>query len=785
MAQIVLAFVLGVMVAATISLIAGSRRSSSVVDRFFDLLPPYDALIYSESGELVFEDIRAMPDVERADIVEYLAFGLNEQGASHAQVVQEINGSVLDFSVRDPTTRVLRGRRPTADNEATVNEDFEREFGLSVGDTVPVRAFAPDQFAEVMKGIPPRGPDYEFVIVGVVQTPHDIAFNEIRSPRVGAEASNNEMAVPIEFWEAHHSEFLDFGVSVAVQLRPDTSVDTFMREIGDMLGPDNDLQGGPVLEDFKQESAFQTPVDLETRALLAVGIGAAIGALLLSLLLLRLQQRAFDDDQQILRTLGMTANQQSIVGCLRVVPAATGAAVIAIVVATVSSDRYPIGLGRQLELDRGLQFDVVVVVTCAVAAVVLMLSTAAMLARSSLSAPVVVRSRRSRPGARVSVVAPLEVSLGYRLAFGIAGGRSRAWRWRGIAGAVLGVATFVGLGVYVGGADGLYREPGQRGWMWDLAIGNSNFTLDSDGVAELQRNPLIAGSTPIRFGLAAINSSSAEVLAFDSRSSALPSVIGGRLPVSADEIALGAGLMRQFEVEVGDAVTLSLKGSDFAQKGGRTTDLRMTVVGQSMAPALGDADIARIGVITLDAIVEAGGDPSPNIVLANVAGSDHQASIEKLAATHTEDMRTDIVPAQIVNMTRVRSVPIVGLLLAGAFALLAIGTTIVAASRSNLHTLAVLVALGLDSSGARRARAWHGIIVAAITLAIGVPLGLAAGSALWRKVTGQLGVRSTAPVTSFTVVGIVIAITLTAVGTAILTSLLRRRSNLATVLRTE
>ena len=123
--------------------------------------------------------------------------------------------------------------------------------------------------------------------------------------------------------------------------------------------------------------------------------------------------------------------------------------------------------------------------------------------------------------------------------------------------------------------------------------------------------------------------------------------------------------------------------------------------------------------------------------------------------------------------------------LLGAFALLAIGTTIVAASRSNLHTLAVLVALGLDSSGARRARAWHGIIVAAITLAIGVPLGLAAGSALWRKVTGQLGVRSTAPVTSFTVVGIVIAITLTAVGTAILTSLLRRRSNLATVLRTE
>src|SRR5690242_16347597 len=55
-----------------IALIAGARRSSSVVRRYFDQAIPYDMVVGAQ-GSLPRASVRAIPGVERADRSTYFA----------------------------------------------------------------------------------------------------------------------------------------------------------------------------------------------------------------------------------------------------------------------------------------------------------------------------------------------------------------------------------------------------------------------------------------------------------------------------------------------------------------------------------------------------------------------------------------------------------------------------------------------------------------------------------------------------------------------------------------
>ncbi len=92
-----------------ISLIAGARRSSSVVHRYFGATIPYDLLVGSYGQDLTRTQLLAIPGVVRADIDTYFA---STEVRPDGSLGDGINGELLERSAIDPTIRVIEGRLP-------------------------------------------------------------------------------------------------------------------------------------------------------------------------------------------------------------------------------------------------------------------------------------------------------------------------------------------------------------------------------------------------------------------------------------------------------------------------------------------------------------------------------------------------------------------------------------------------------------------------------------------------------------------------------------------------
>src|SRR5688572_16585639 len=165
----VLAVLVGVIGGLAIALIAGSRRSASVVDRYFDAGIPYDVQTFGTS--LSRRDLLDLPGVVRADPTAYVAMMRLAPGG---EPVHGINGMAVDWSSIDPTIRVLRGAVPDGTDpfEVVVNEAFVELSGLSVGDEVEVQLFGLDQMEDVSTGnYVPTGPRFTFRIAAEVSLP--------------------------------------------------------------------------------------------------------------------------------------------------------------------------------------------------------------------------------------------------------------------------------------------------------------------------------------------------------------------------------------------------------------------------------------------------------------------------------------------------------------------------------------------------------------------------------------------------------------------------------------
>jgi hypothetical protein len=131
------------------------------------------------------------------------------------------------------------------------------------------------------------------------------------------------------------------------------------------------------------------------------------------------------------------------------------------------------------------------------------------------------------------------------------------------------------------------------------------------------------------------------------------------------------------------------------------------------------------------------------------------------------------------------AVPQLGIALAAVLALIVLVSTVLASVRANRSQLAVLGALGMTRGQSRRSLAWLGTAVSATLVAIAIPAAILLGSIVWRRTSDDLGTGPGAAIpwpllgfvtTVFLAVGIVSATTVDAS---------RRRSRLATLLRSE
>jgi putative ABC transport system permease protein len=323
------------------------------------------------------------------------------------------------------------------------------------------------------------------------------------------------------------------------------------------------------------------------------------------------------------------------------------------------------------------------------------------------------------------VAAPVAASAGIRFALARGSGTRPVPGRSALIAGILGVAGVTGGIVYADNLRNLERDAPRWGWTWSVL-------LDVFDNAAAEANEMVIGRDDIA-GWAVVANVGIEVegipsraISFDVLGGSLPLTLReGRLPVSPDEAVLGAGLARQKNGAVGDTVWVGSPRRGFP----------LTVVGIATLYPSDDSDqlaspsvlLTREGLErvtiggTFDSVAFRAADGvTPEVLysrLAEVIGPDR--------ITPTSYALAD-PPMEIAHVTQLRPVPLALAVFFGALALTLVGNALLLTPKRRAAELAVLRALGLRPGQAASTVRWQALTIVAISLGVGLPLGLIA-----------------------------------------------------------
>jgi hypothetical protein len=379
-------------------------------------------------------------------------------------------------------------------------------------------------------------------------------------------------------------------------------------------------------------------------------------------------------------------------------------------------------------------------------------------------------------------VLPISVSSGLRFALESSRGRNAAPVRSALAGAVLAVTVVVTTVTFGASLDNLVSHPRLYGWNWDYAL-LSSFSGAEDLPAHqvavlLNHDRVVAAWSGVNITNVRLDGQLAEVFVQRPHARVAPPLLSGHGLESANEVVLGPKTMRELHKKIGDTVTLST---------GLAKPLRLTIVGTSTMPALGQATEMGAGAIVARSNfppallnLQSATLPGPNIVLIRIrAGVSRAAAYRSLQAI---DVKINAIPAasglagSVVSVLRptaivnFRSMGTTPALLASGLALgavVALGLTLTASVRRRRRDLALLKALGLTQRQLMSAIAWQATANAVIGIVLGVPLGIIAGRVLWssfaRSISAVPYAAASVPTTILVAVGALVFANLVAV----------------------
>lgn len=736
-AWLALALVAGLMAGLVLAAVAGARRTESAYDRFLSRQRGADVAFPDDGETPPPPDLRA---IERLPQVAESARGKVFYGPGNIAALAPADDRLGTTINR---VKLLEGRLPDPRrvDEALLAFPAAEQLGLDVGSTFPL--VEPEFEVEAAKaGIE----NVTFRVVGIGAVPGEFP------PQYPGLAPLIHLT-PAFYRKYARSEALPPRDSLVVRLeRGQADVPAFLAEVERLA------QGKPLLyvTAAQQKAPTQRSFHLQALALwILAGLVALAAALVLAQSLAR-QTLLESTDMPTLRALGMTRRQLLGLGLARVAVTSLAAAIVAVAVALALSPLTPLGVARTAEPEPGFAADVVVLALGALGTIVVLLALATFpawrasglagdppggsrpqAARSSLAAV----SALARLGARPALV------VGARMALEPGRGRSAVPVRTTLAGLVLAVAAVAAALAFGASLDHLLATPRLYGVSWDLEVTNFGSGRDANlspraerlaatpGVAELSIGSY--GGFPVDVGrLQEVGS-----VAIDGPVG--PPVLEGRRPAGPGEVALGTKTMRRAGVEIGDTVEVGLSGLPAR---------RLVVVGRTVLPQPVETRLGE-GVLLTQAAMRRllAGNPSlaetavaTDVYVRLEPGAERGAVISALRPRFSEvfSVIENEKPVDIVNFGRVQSLPI---LLAGILGLLAASTLVhmlVTAVRRRRRELAILKTIGFVKGQVIETVLWEATILAALALAVGVPVGLAAGRFAWSVLADRVGVAA-------------------------------------------
>jgi hypothetical protein len=761
---------------------AAGQRTDQAFPRYLDQ-HGYDAIVYTVAPQ---PKLQHLPEVAAATPVALPFYGPPSCSCRSVQVDEN------NFTVREVppaelplVAKLVAGRMPdqSAPDEALASFTMERDNGVRVGTTIRIPLYAPSQqaaaFATLAGAAPPtaRGPVITLKIVGIA-------------------------AAEIEFPSGQSTAYDVYTTGAFAATSPGTpALQTYYVR----------LHGGSAaLSRFESRALVKGsgvqdlvhPAAAITSSIRPQAVGWWIQAALAALagLAVLAQALAEDEDYPVLITLGLRPWDLATIDLVRVAVIAVTGAAGGVAVAVALSPIAPLGEARLAEPTPGLRADWSVLGYGALATVLVLLAVGAVIAWRSArprTGPDVVSRPSTVVRAAAAIGAPVAAVIGLRHALTRSPGERALPVATALTGAVAAVTALCATAVFGASLTHLTQSPELYGAPFQGYVMSSGPGGAPAGLlAALIKDPAISGVTAATDPAVAVNGVSVRAIATTAvRGPALLSAVRGRLPRDAGEMALGVSTLRQVGGRIGSSVAVTV-----TDPGGATRSARFRVVGLVAFPA----DFSTGGLGTGVALTTAGYlgvacPPGPHqqacqrsvqrseqsLVLVRTAGGHTNATLTRLARQYPGDVYRPQVPQALVNFGESANFPLMLgaiLVLCGAAAL---AYQLIASVTRRRPENALLMALGFVRRQTATVVFYQASAVAAVGVIAGVPLGVAAGQAVWRVFALNLGMVAVPVVPAGELVVLAVGVLVVANALAVIPAVAAARSRTGLTLRTE
>jgi putative ABC transport system permease protein len=318
-------------------------------------------------------------------------------------------------------------------------------------------------------------------------------------------------------------------------------------------------------------------------------------------------------------------------------------------------------------------------------------------------------------------------------------------------GLAIAVAAVAGAGTFGANLLRLVSTPSLYGQAWDIAFDGQFATVTPKQFSQLTAH--VTGITDVTFGIhGTVTIGKSVIPAIGLAPGAGPmmssTVLDGRPPATGSEIALGASVLRDLGLRIGQTVSVSTPVG--------TRPMRIT--GSAAFPYFGQGSFtptdAGQGAETTAAVLAplsnaSNGAPGYNFALVSFApGPAKQANIAAFQRAwssfcanigQTTCIVTDQRPNTVSNFAAIDATPEI---LAGVLAVLGLAVLaqfILASGRRRRRDFALLKVLGMFRRDLSAVAFWQVATVTAVALVVGVPLGIAGGRWAWQLFADQAG----------------------------------------------
>ena len=722
-----LALLVGLGGGVTLAAIGGARRADTAFERFLDRVSsPVDVSAAGIEPNLdvvngawsdLTEPIAGIPGVRGVTPVSWMAVAYEVDG--HPGQFFSVATGPPSGSAPPPGSQIVEGRAadPKAADEATINEEAQRQMGVDVGDRITLRSYASDQFnAFIGSDIEEdRGPRVEVLVTGIHRSAEDISDNPegmvLLTPAFHDHYGDQIVHCDCSFWIAAARSDAK-AISAALPA-----------VIGDYPLAVQEVDG-PV------RTRVDRSVALEVGALQIAALVAAIASVLVISQALARHVGGDGSTTPALAAIGATRPAVVRGWAVILLPVALVGAVGAVVLATVLSPLFPRGLARRAEIDTGVRFDAIAFVGGGLVVLIVTVCLALLAATAATSRRRAASVRRPRSmGASISPPAVLGASF----ALDPSRDRSRLIAITAIGGLAIAIGGAVAVALVDGSTTEVLRTPSAFAADWDLQLTAQPDDPDAvitaasgePGVDALALQFAVTGNQFVITGPHGTSLVSPQT--FQSITGSMgPFIDRGRPPAAVEDVVLGEAVAESIGADIDDAVTVDA---------GKQGDQEYIVSGIGRLTDGDETDLAF--VTTPDGLTRLQSSEQLAINGAFIRLGD----IDATGRARLADLGfvSTTPPSRIANLAQIGSVP---KLLAIALALLGVGGAthgLLVASTRRRADLAVARALGFTPRQAAASVRWQGIAITVAAVIVGVPLGMVVGRLVWKQVASGVG----------------------------------------------